>query len=178
MNTQYALFLSGGAVVFRLIKVPGVDHRTIGSDSQIPLNTWTHVAATWDGTTMKLFVNGVQQTQTLGVAAPINGGDGPTLIGKQGSNINHFAGLIDEVEIFDTLEIISAAQKVFVIGVALGASYLITILVPRYALQLQYAGTALVLAAVVAVLRQRRSRKKRRGAIRRERVESVLGAEA
>jgi hypothetical protein len=85
---------------------------------------------------------------------------------------------LDEVEIFDTLEIISAAQKVFVLGMALGASYLIAMLVPQYALQLQYVGTAVVLAAVVAVLRQRRSRKKRRGAIRRERVESVLGAEA
>ena len=101
MNTQYSLFLSDGKVVFRLIKVPGVDHRTIASDSVIPINAWTHVAATWDGATMKLFINGAQQAQTLGVAAPINGGVGPTLIGKQGSNINHFAGLIDEVEIFN-----------------------------------------------------------------------------
>jgi hypothetical protein len=102
VNTQYSLFLdSGGGMVFRLIKVPGVDHRTISSDSVIPLNTWTHVAATWDGATMKLFINGFQQAETQAVVGSINGGDGPTLIGKQGSNINHYAGLIDEVEIFN-----------------------------------------------------------------------------
>jgi hypothetical protein len=49
---------------------------------------------------MKLFINGFQQAQALAVTAPINGGVGPTFIGKQGSNINHFGGLIDEVEIF------------------------------------------------------------------------------
>jgi hypothetical protein len=101
VNTQYLLYFQGGSVVFRLIKVPGVDHATIVSDSLIPVNTWTHVAGTWDGVTMKLFVNGVQQARTFDLAPPINGGVGPTLIGKQGSNINHFAGLIDEVEIFD-----------------------------------------------------------------------------
>jgi hypothetical protein len=82
---------------------------------------------------------------------------------------------LDEVEVFDTLEIISATTKVSILGMALGASYLIAMLVPRYALQLQYAGTAVVLAAVVAVLRQRRTRKRRRGAVRQQ---SVIGVEA
>ena len=101
VNSQYSLFLSNGQVIFRLIKVPGVDHRTIGSSSMVPINSWTHVAATWDGVTMKLFVNGIQQGGGLGVAPPLNGGEGPTLIGKQGSGINPFSGLIDEVEIFN-----------------------------------------------------------------------------
>jgi hypothetical protein len=82
---------------------------------------------------------------------------------------------LDEVELFDTLEIISATSKVSVLGIALGASYLIAMFIPQYALELQYAGTAVVLVAMMAVLRQRRSRKKRRGAVRRE---SVIGVEA
>jgi concanavalin A-like lectin/glucanase superfamily protein len=100
VNTQYELFLQGGSVVFRLIKVPGVEHATLVSDVLVPLNTWTHIAATWDGATMKLFVNAVQQSRMFPLAGTINGGVGPTFIGKEGSNINHFAGLIDEVEIF------------------------------------------------------------------------------
>jgi hypothetical protein len=82
---------------------------------------------------------------------------------------------LDEVEVFDTLEIISATTKVSILGMALGASYLIAMLVPRYALQLQYAGTAVVLVALIGVLRQRRTRNKRRGAVRQQ---SVIGVEA
>jgi uncharacterized membrane protein len=82
---------------------------------------------------------------------------------------------LDEVEVFDTLEVVSAATKVLIIGLSLGVSYLIATLVPRYADQLSYAGTAVVLAAVVAVFRQRRTRKRRRGAIHER---SVVGVEA
>ena len=104
VNTQLLLFLEGDAVHFRLIKDPGVDHRTIRSDLSppvIPINDWTHVAATWDGASMKLYVNGVQQLQTLAVTGSINSGVGPTFIGKSGSNINHYDGLIDEVRLYN-----------------------------------------------------------------------------
>jgi hypothetical protein len=46
---------------------------------------------------------------------------------------------------------------------------------PRYADQLSYAGTAIVFVAAVAVLRQRRSRSKRRGAVQQQ---LMSGAEA
>ncbi|MFN2500367.1 MAG: LamG domain-containing protein, partial [Pyrinomonadaceae bacterium] len=113
VNTQYNVFLEGGQLKFRLIIVPGVDHRTIASDSVIPINAWTHVAATWDGATMKLFVNGVQQAQTLAVSPPINSGTGPTLIGANGSGVYHFAGLIDEVEIFNRALSASEVQSLY-----------------------------------------------------------------
>jgi N-acetylneuraminic acid mutarotase len=101
VNTQYLLDLEGGVVFFRLIVVPDVDHRTVHSNAPIPVNTWTHIAGTWDGDTMKLFIDGVQQTETVAVSPPINSGAGPARIGSLGDNIYHFAGLIDEVEIFN-----------------------------------------------------------------------------
>jgi len=100
VNTQYLMDLEGGVVFFRVIVVPGVDHRTVHSNSVIPINQWTHIAGTWDGAIMKLFINGIQQTETVEVTPPINSGNGPTRIGSLGDNIYHFAGLIDEVEIF------------------------------------------------------------------------------
>src|SRR6185436_20171207 len=100
VNTQYLLDLEGGVVFFRLIIVSGVDHRTVHSKSVIPINQWTHIAGTWDGAIMKLFINGIQQTETVEVTPPVNSGNGPTRIGSLGDNIYHFAGLIDEVEIF------------------------------------------------------------------------------
>jgi len=113
VNTQYSVFLEGGMAKFRLIIVPTVDHRTIQSDSLIPINSWTHIAGTWDGATMKLFINGVQQTETLAVTPPINSGVGPTLIGRLGSNIYHFAGHIDEVEIFNRALSQTEIQAIF-----------------------------------------------------------------
>jgi hypothetical protein len=118
VNTQYLLHLEGGVVFFRLIIVPGVDHRTVHSNSVIPINEWTHVAGTWDGATMKLFINGVQQTETLAVTPPINSGAGPTLIGRLGDNIYHFAGLVDEVEIFNRA---LSAQEIIALYLADGA---------------------------------------------------------
>lgn len=75
---------------------------------------------------------------------------------------------LDDVEVFDTLEIIRATTKVMILGAALGASYLCAMFFPRYSEQLSYAGTAIVFVAAAAVLRQRRSRSKRRGAVRQQ----------
>jgi hypothetical protein len=44
---------------------------------------------------------------------------------------------------------------------------------PQYAEQLLYAGTGIVFVAAVAVLRQRRSRSKRRGAVQQQLVGGV-----
>ncbi len=43
-----------------VIDAEGVEH-TIFSDDILERNTWYHVAATWDGTTITLYVNGVEQ---------------------------------------------------------------------------------------------------------------------
>ena len=100
VNTQYMMDLEGGVVFFRLIIVPGVDHRTVRSNLPIPVNEWTHVVGTWDGNLMRLFINGVEQTETVAVTESINSGAGPTRIGSLGDNVYRFNGLIDEVEIF------------------------------------------------------------------------------
>lgn len=82
---------------------------------------------------------------------------------------------LDEVEVFDTIEVISATTKVSVLGMALSASYLAASLIPRYSEPFQYVGTMAVLLATFAVLRQRSSQKKRRQAVRQQ---VAIGAEA
>jgi uncharacterized membrane protein len=82
---------------------------------------------------------------------------------------------LDEVEIFDTLEVINSTTKVCFVGLALGVSYLVAMLLPTYERQAQNVGAVVVVIAMFFVFRQRRSHKKRRRAVRQQ---TAIGVEA
>jgi uncharacterized membrane protein len=82
---------------------------------------------------------------------------------------------LNDVEVFDTFEVIRSTTKVCLLGLALGVTYLIAAVFPAYAVTVQNVGAVLVIAAVFFVFRQRRSHKKRRQAIRQQ---SAIGGEA
>ena len=81
---------------------------TLYGTSALPENVWSHLAATYDGSTLRLYVNGTQvssqpvfaQQLDTSTAALTIGGD--VLYGQQ------FAGRIDEVRIYNTA--LSATQ--------------------------------------------------------------------
>ena len=63
-------------------------------------STWTHLAATYDGTTLSLYVNGVQVSslpQTGAIASSTN----PLQIGGDTNLGQFFAGTIDEVRVYN-----------------------------------------------------------------------------
>jgi hypothetical protein len=65
------------------------------------LNAWTHLAATYDGATLRLYVNGVQAA-TRAVTGSIRASTGALRIGGNGTwNNEWFAGLIDEVRLYN-----------------------------------------------------------------------------
>ncbi len=78
-------------------------------------STWYHVAATWDGSETKLYVNGVldgtHPVDWVGKAntAPLN-------IGQRGQGDDFFDGLIDEVEIYNRALSASEIQAIFEAG--------------------------------------------------------------
>ncbi|MEO8591239.1 MAG: LamG domain-containing protein, partial [Flavobacteriales bacterium] len=80
-------------------------HEIISSTGVLTLNTWQHVAGTFDGTAMKFFKDGVQLTPatTTGVAAPIaSAPTTPVQIGLWSqSDTRGFIGKIDEVRIWN-----------------------------------------------------------------------------
>jgi chitodextrinase len=73
----------------------------------LPLNAWSHLAATYDRSTLRLYVNGVQ-TASRAVTTPISTSTGALTIGGNALYGQHFAGRIDEVRIYNTA--LTAAQ--------------------------------------------------------------------
>jgi len=66
----------------------------------VTTNTWTHLAGTYDGATLRLYVNGVQvnsRAQTGAIAISTN----PLQIGGDSIYGQYFQGRIDEVRIYN-----------------------------------------------------------------------------
>jgi hypothetical protein len=77
----------------------GVDHQIVYSTSIVPLDRWTHFAGVYDGTYLKVYLNGVlegQVTWTKGIFA----GTSPLVIGKALYQ-SPFTGIIDEPTLYN-----------------------------------------------------------------------------
>ena len=86
-NNKWQWWLGSGSAWF---KVTG---------SNVVLNRWTHLAGTYDGTTLKLYVDGeLQGTQVLTQAKNTSK---PMTIGSQTNGNWHFPGKIDEVRVWN-----------------------------------------------------------------------------
>ena len=81
------------------VYVNGVNTDVRGT-SQLPINTWTHVAVTFDGSNLKIFINGVQSS-TKAVSGSIGISSNSLRIGGNTIWGEYFNGLIDEVRIYN-----------------------------------------------------------------------------
>jgi len=66
----------------------------------LPLNTWTHLAMTYNRTTLRIFVNGVEASNRPLVGSALVS-SGALRIGGNSIWGEYFSGLIDEVRIYD-----------------------------------------------------------------------------
>jgi hypothetical protein len=67
----------------------------------LPVNTWTHLAATYDGTTMNFYVNGVLASSRAQTGAIATSNGALSIGGDSISSGQFWAGLIDEVRIYN-----------------------------------------------------------------------------
>jgi hypothetical protein len=81
------------------IDINGTDYNAAGGP-KIALNTWTHLATTYDGTTLKTYVNGVL-AGTRTVSGTIISSTGVLRIGGDSVWGEYFAGLIDDVRVYN-----------------------------------------------------------------------------
>src|SRR5262249_4294824 len=77
-TSSFVLLVHGGKFQFVVLLKSG---RAISVSSKAIPNVWTHVAATYDNYTLRLFLNG-KESAKLDVAGVISTGEGPVLMGN------------------------------------------------------------------------------------------------
>ena len=81
----------------------GNNSRTYQSNTTIPSGKWTHVAATFDGTNAKLYIDGTLSTTTAALAPSSN--SGLLYLGTPqdavGNSAYNFSGILDDVRIWN-----------------------------------------------------------------------------
>lgn len=92
---------ASGTVTLRIV-LPDNTEKTLSSPLT-PWAGWHHVAATWDGAQLRLYLDGVNKAQTALTGAPASG-DAPLLLGatypsQGGAAETFFSGWLDEVRL-------------------------------------------------------------------------------
>jgi beta-lactam-binding protein with PASTA domain len=115
---SYALYAHDGAPLnlgfptpagyVRLTPVASTTDSGARGTTQVPLNTWTHLATTYDGSSQRFYVNGVL-VRTVANPGTIVQANGALRIGGNASSTGEFfQGLIDEVRVYNRA--LSAAE--------------------------------------------------------------------
>ena len=105
LDAIYELYASSSSGPVGGVNIGG--YQEVFSGTSLPTNTWSHVAATWDGTTLRLYVNGVQ-VGSRAVAGTLSTTSNPLRIGGDATWGEYFAGTIDEVRVYNRA--LSAAE--------------------------------------------------------------------
>jgi len=85
---------------FRINQVTSGDTYRINAATMYPIDgSWMHVAATYDGTTMRLYINGVLESSLAATAIATN--DLPLSIGAQSESSRGFMGGMDDVRVYN-----------------------------------------------------------------------------
>jgi hypothetical protein len=98
-NLIYALYAGNGAGRPAAHVFTTSDLGTNGT-ANTPLNAWTHLAATYDGATLRLFVNGTQ-VSSKAVTGSIRASTGVLRFGGNAVWSEWFNGLIDEARLYN-----------------------------------------------------------------------------
>ena len=106
-SSAFALVLNGGKYQF-VVNLGNGKAATVVAPGKVKANSWAHVGATYDGTWLRIYINGKEaaKNRAVGSVAPAAG---PFLMGNDGSK-RLFQGLVDEA-FFDARAL--SASEVF-----------------------------------------------------------------
>jgi fibronectin type 3 domain-containing protein len=104
----YALYATGDNGR-PLTEVAAGSQRDARGTAALPVGVWTHLAATYDASTLRLYVNGTQVASTA-ISGALQNSAGALKIGGNAIWGEYFSGLIDEVRVYERA--LSAAEIV------------------------------------------------------------------
>ena len=100
-DLQYLLRLgSGGKVSFRLWR-GGAATEITSTGNAVSAGAWSHVVASFDGTSLSIYVNGVKVGSGLAMGASIDSSANPLYLGSSGG-YDYLSGRLDEVALYGT----------------------------------------------------------------------------
>jgi uncharacterized repeat protein (TIGR01451 family) len=103
INNSYDT-IPNGNLIYYLAGVNGLPndgHSWVNAGGSVPLNTWTHVALTFDGSTAKTYLNGELKRTVTNLTGNVSTSSNPLRIGSGGQPTQRFVGEIDEVDLFN-----------------------------------------------------------------------------
>jgi hypothetical protein len=124
-QSAYGFSINQNSTIYLIVSRDGVPSHNaqINSVHTVPINSWTHVAATYDGSAMKLYINGALDA-TLAYTNGIFPGMDNMAIGANVGGLNPtqgagpFVGNIDEVSIYNRALSSGEIQSIYSIGTA------------------------------------------------------------
>ena len=99
-NQGFALMVGTGGDIYANVQ-NGSGWSSVYSGQLETLNTWHHIAVTFNSESLILYVNG-EERDNVPVTGLITNNDGNLWIGRYHNYENHFNGLIDEIVIWNT----------------------------------------------------------------------------
>jgi len=100
-NVKYMVRMDAQGRVSFSVYTPGWKSLVMAYTDRILNTDWHHVAATYDGATMKIYVDGVLKASDANTGS-LKSSPSDVMIGKQGS-INPYKGIIDEMLVYGTV---------------------------------------------------------------------------
>jgi len=111
--TAYEIFTEASGDSFRFrVAVSGTDGNRVYADSVgvMTYGEWYHVAGVYNGSSLKLYINGQEHSSTA-YAAPLVKTGQSLFFGRNGAGSDKFKGMIDEVRIFDRALAVTEVQR-------------------------------------------------------------------
>jgi hypothetical protein len=77
----------------------GTSSNVVKSTTQVAAQQFYHLACTWDGSQLRLYINGVLNRSVSQTITPASNSS-PLFIGQYGGSVDRLDGVIDEVRIY------------------------------------------------------------------------------